>query len=176
MDTSKHDSSTQCLSNVGPTSTTMAQHWSNIGRWVVFTGMRLDPAGCIPGCTMEEATVSLPAIPSSGLYLCTAVYTSTLAISRHTLLQIERSTAVQPVSLHIPILAHSRPSDCEHMLYIVSDDLPFFTANVIWFSSCGLSYLWLTDNKLYRVVPVKLIKDKMSIMPTYCGTSWSEQG
>ena len=27
----KHDTSTQCLTNVGPPSTTLAQHWSNIG-------------------------------------------------------------------------------------------------------------------------------------------------
>ena len=29
---SKHDTSTQCLTNVGPLSMTLAQHWSNIGR------------------------------------------------------------------------------------------------------------------------------------------------
>ena len=28
---SKHESSTRCWTNVGPTSTTLAQHWSNIG-------------------------------------------------------------------------------------------------------------------------------------------------
>ena len=27
---SKHDTSTQCWSNIGPTSTTVAQHWTNI--------------------------------------------------------------------------------------------------------------------------------------------------
>ena len=35
---SKHDTSSQCLSNVGPPSTTLAQHWSTLARCVVFAG------------------------------------------------------------------------------------------------------------------------------------------